>query len=62
MKKLITSAKRLEKYAIVTTSIMFNEVAASPDMIANSTTPGMIIPIKAKDSINEAPMIPRAIH
>ena len=41
---------------------MFNEVAASPDMIANSKTPGMIIPIKAKDSINEAPMIPRAIH
>ena len=29
---------------------------------ASKTTPGIIIPIKAKDSINEAPIIPRPIH
>ena len=62
MKKLAISEIKLETYANKTTSKIFNEVAANPEMIANKTTPGTSIPINAKDSINEAPIIPKAIH
>ena len=31
-------------------------------MTANNTTPGIIIPIRAKLSIKDAPMIPKATH
>lgn len=41
---------------------MLIEEEANPDIKASKTTPGIIIPIKAKDSINEAPIIPRPIH
>ena len=62
IKKLAISEIRLEKYAIKTTSKILIEVAAKPEITANKTTPGTTIPINAKDSINEAPIIPNAIH
>ena len=41
---------------------MLSVADAKPEMIARSKTPGTIIPIRANDSIKEAPTIPTAIH
>ena len=53
---------KLARYARATTSYTVREAEARPAMTANKTTPGTIIPISAKLSIKEAPIIPKAIH